>query len=80
MSSGRLVDPRSKIDTDDIFGHVNSSIRALASEDSRDETWQFVCECADLGCFAFVSLTLEEFDARRAASPRSPILSSIHDD
>lgn len=68
------------IDSDGLFGHVNDSIRGLAFEGPADETWQFICECPDLGCHAIVSLTLREFDARRTASPPSPILSSSHDD
>ena len=73
------VRAETEIDADDLFGHINDAIRGLASEDSVDQTWQFVCECPDLGCHAFVSLTLREFDALRSASPPSPILSSSHD-
>ena len=68
------------IDADGLFGHVNDSIRRLAIEGPADELWQFICECADLGCHAMVSLTLDEFDARRSASPPSPILSLTHVD
>ncbi|HEY2355281.1 MAG TPA: hypothetical protein VGH79_10335 [Gaiellaceae bacterium] len=58
---------------------MNDSIRGLATDGPTDETWQFICECPDLGCHALVSLTLADFDARRAASPPSPILSIAHD-
>jgi hypothetical protein len=68
------------IDANDLFGHVNDSIRGLATDDPPDEAWQFICECPDLGCHALVSLTLVEFDARRAASPPPPILSLAHVD
>jgi hypothetical protein len=68
------------VEADDLFGHINDAIRSLARDDSLDETWQFICECPDVTCHAFVDLTLKEFDARRSASPPSPILSSIHDD
>lgn len=68
------------IDSHGLFGHVNDSIRGLATEGPPDETWQFVCECPDLACHALVSLTLADFDARRAASPPTPILSMTHDD
>ena len=68
------------IDADGLFGHVNDSIRGLASEGPIDELWQFICECSDLGCHALVSLTLADFDARRSSSPPSPILSLIHVD
>lgn len=68
------------IDADGLFGHVNDSIRGLAIEGPIDELWQFICECPDLGCHALVSLTLADFDARRSASPPSPVLSLIHAD
>lgn len=68
------------IDAEDLFGHVNDSIRGLAIEGPVDELWQFICECPDLGCHALVSLTLADFDARRATSPPSPILSLTHVD
>jgi hypothetical protein len=66
------------IDADSLFGHVNDSIRGLATEGTTDEAWQFICECPDLDCHALVSLTLSEFDARRSASQPSPILSVSH--
>jgi hypothetical protein len=68
------------LDANGMFGHVNDSIRGLATDGPDDETWQFICECPDLGCHALVSLTLADFDARRSASPPSPILSSTHVD
>lgn len=68
------------IDADGLFGHVNDSIRGLAPEGPPEEAWEFICECPDLGCHALVSLTLSEFDARRSASPPSPILSLTHVD
>jgi hypothetical protein len=62
-----------------LFAHVNDSIRELAGEDPASQTWGFVCECADVGCHAMVSLTLTEFDVRRAASPPVPVLTTDHD-
>jgi hypothetical protein len=64
------------MDADGLFGHVNDSIRKLATEGEPAETWEFVCECADVECHAMVSLTLVEFDERRAASPPAPILAA----
>jgi len=61
------------------FRHVNDSIRGLATEDLGDQTWEFFCECPDVGCRRLVSLTLLEFDECRAASPPVPILAG-HDD
>ncbi|MDX6482159.1 MAG: hypothetical protein QOG85_2669 [Gaiellaceae bacterium] len=66
------------IDEDGLFSHVNDSIRGLAVEAPGEETWQFICECPDLGCNALVTLTLAEFDARRSASRPSPIICLTH--
>ena len=68
------------VEADGLFGHVNDAIRGLATEGPPDELWEFICECPDLDCHAIVSLTLVEFDARRASSPPSPILSVSHVD
>ena len=67
------------MDTNGAFGYVNDSIRKLAVEGPSNQTWEFICECADVNCHTFVSLTLVEFDERRAASPPEPILAA-HDD
>jgi len=58
----------------ELFPHVNDSIRSLASRGPASQTWEFICECSDLTCHALISLTLVEFDRRRAASPPAPIL------
>jgi hypothetical protein len=62
-----------------LFAHVNDSIRSLATEEQANETWEFFCECPELGCHALVSLTLNEFDDRRTALPPTPILATTHD-
>ena len=67
------------MERDGLFGHVNDSIRGLATEGRLDETWEFICECPELTCHALVSLTLTEFDDYRAASPPLPILAIEHD-
>jgi hypothetical protein len=64
------------MDADALFGHVNDSIRKLAPEGSTGEAWEFLCECPDVSCHAIVSLTLLEFDERRAASPPLPVLAT----
>ena len=67
------------MERDGIFARVNDSIRKLvAANDQNAESWEFICECADLGCHTFVTLTVTEFDARRAASPPVPILATEH--
>ena len=58
----------------ELFFHVNDSIRRVASQGPQSETWEFICECADLTCHLLVTLTLLEFDERRAATPPAPIL------
>ena len=60
------------------FHEVNDSIRQLATAGPDVEAWEFFCECSDLGCHALMSLTLAEFDERRAASPPRPILAPHH--
>jgi len=66
------------VDSDGLFGHVNDSIRGLATEAQSMETWEFFCECPDLACHTLVRLTLVEFDKRRAALPAVPILATGH--
>ena len=68
------------MEADGAFGHVNDSIRKLATEGPESEMWEFFCECLDVECRTLVSLTLFEFDERRAASPPEPILATHHDD
>jgi hypothetical protein len=66
------------VDHDGLFAHVNNSIRMLAGEREHTQTCDFVCECDDLACRILVSLTLVEFDERRAASPPVPVLAAEH--
>lgn len=63
----------------ELFPHVNDSIRRVASQGRESDTWDFICECTDLACHALVSLTLIEFDERRAAVPPRPVLAADHD-
>jgi hypothetical protein len=66
------------MEQEDLFAHVNDSIRSLATEGPGSETWEFICECPDLACHSPVRLTLVEFDERRAAMPPVPILAVGH--
>ena len=61
-----------------LFLHVNDSIRRVASDGPASQTWEFICECPDLRCHALVTITLGEFDERRAASPAVPIVALEH--
>ncbi|HEY3921033.1 MAG TPA: hypothetical protein VGL76_02865 [Gaiellaceae bacterium] len=64
--------------TASILEAVNESIRELAGRASGIDAWQFVCECDDTACLELVSLTLCEYDERRAASTHLPILALHH--
>jgi hypothetical protein len=66
------------MEQDRLFAHVNDSIRKLAVDGQATQTWGFICECSDVACHAMVSLTVIEFDERRAASPPVPILAHEH--
>ena len=63
---------------EELFVHVNDSIRTLANGDLASQTCDFVCECPEVTCRAPVTLTPSEFDERRAASPPLPILAAGH--
>ena len=67
------------MEQNELFAHVNDSIRRLASEGPATETWEFICECPDVRCHALVSLTLVEFDERRASSAALAILATEHE-
>ena len=66
------------MEDDGVFVHVNDSIRRLASDGPATQTWEFVCECPQISCHALVTLTLTEFDERRAATPPLPVLATEH--
>ena len=66
------------MEQDGVFVHVNDSIRRLAGDGPSTQTWEFICECSELSCHALVSLTLTEFDTRRASAPPVPILAMEH--
>jgi hypothetical protein len=62
----------------ELFPYVNDKIRGLANGASASDLWEFVCECPNVSCHVLVSLTLAEFDRRRAASPPVAILAAQH--
>ena len=66
------------MESERLFAHVNDSIRKLAGADPSTQMWEFICECSEVGCHVLVSLTLDEFDERRGASPPVPILAVEH--
>jgi len=53
------------------FRNVNDNIRNVASQfASRDDPYEFVCECADSSCTMRMTLTLSEYEAVRASPVR----------
>jgi hypothetical protein len=62
-----------------LFVEVNDRIRTLANGHSATQLWEFICECPEVTCHSAVSLTLREFDERRAASPPAPVRAPEHD-
>jgi hypothetical protein len=62
-----------------LFVEVNDWIRRLANGYSAAQIWEFICECPEVTCHSSVSLSLEEFDERRAASPPAPVRAAEHD-
>ena len=58
---------------------VNDWIRKLAGGHTATQTWEFICECPEMTCRSSVSLTLTEFDERRAASPPVPVRGEEHE-
>ena len=61
------------------FTLVNDAIRKLASDAETTQAWDFICECPNPTCHSSVSLTLIQFDKRRAASPPVPVFAAEHD-
>ena len=78
VGAGILAEAERAVDRDGLFGQVNDSIRGLATEASETDMWEFFCECPDLSCHTLVTLSLLEFDERRAALPPVPILAASH--
>ena len=64
---------------DGLFVEVNDWIRKLASGFSGTQTCEFICECPEITCRSSVSLSLIEFDERRAASPPVPVHAREHE-
>ena len=53
------------------FRNVNDNIRNVANEfASRDDSYEFVCECADASCTMRMTLTLAEYETVRASPVR----------
>ena len=66
------------MEQDRLFVEVNDWIRKLANDYSAPQLCEFICECPEITCRSSVSLTLTEFDERRAASPPVPVHAAKH--
>lgn len=54
-----------------LFREVNENVRALAAaHDAGDDFYEYICECADVGCTARVPLTQPEYEFARADGTR----------
>jgi hypothetical protein len=58
-----------------LFREVNERIVEITERDHvpRQERWDFVCECSDVGCVDTISLTPVEYEAIRLLPTRFPI-------
>jgi hypothetical protein len=66
-------------DTDllsEVNAHVHEVARRFEGVDPGPERWKFTCECGAPDCREAVSLTLAEYEARRAAG--RPVLAPGH--
>lgn len=58
-----------------IFREVNERLEGLAENfKAVSETAPFSCECADLGCFTMIDMTLSEYEAVRKDPNRFVVL------
>jgi hypothetical protein len=55
---------------------VNDKAYELLTRDGYAVEGEFLCECLDLHCIEFITLTTQQFVARRAAG--QPILANGH--
>ena len=57
---------RSRVQVSRMFREVNDRIREAAGRVGGDDRWDFICECDDLDCAEMVTLSIDDYDARRA--------------
>jgi hypothetical protein len=65
--------PRGRWHVSRMFCEVNTRIREAAGRSGGEDPWDFICECDDLDCVETVSLSLDDYDTRRA-KPASRIV------
>ena len=54
----------------EVNAHVHEAAKRFESVEPGDDRWDFTCECGAPDCRLTVSLTLAEYEARRAAGRR----------
>jgi hypothetical protein len=60
----------------EVNAHVHEAAKRFEDLASAEDRWDFTCECGAPGCRVSVSLTLAEYEARRAAG--RPVLAPGH--
>jgi hypothetical protein len=65
--------PRGRSQVSRMFREVNARIREAAGRAGGEDPWDFICECDDLDCVGIVTLSIDDYDARRA-TPASRIV------
>jgi hypothetical protein len=73
ITNGNETAARKRSQVSRMFREVNDRIREAAGRVGGHDQWDFICECDDLDCVEMVSLTLDDYDLRRA-TPASRIV------
>jgi hypothetical protein len=60
----------------EVNAHVHAAARRFEGTQPQHDRWDFTCECGAPDCRRSVSLTLEEYEALRAAG--RPVLAAGH--
>jgi hypothetical protein len=61
----------------EVNAHVHEAAKRFEGVEAGEDRWDFTCECGAPDCRLTVSLTLPEYEARRAAGRR--LLAPGHD-
>lgn len=51
----------------EVNAHVHEAARRFEGVEPGPDRWEFRCECSDTACRETVTMTLEEYEARRAS-------------
>ena len=61
----------------EVNAHVHEAARRFEGVEPGPDRWEFTCQCGVTDCRETVSLTLEEYEASRAAG--RPVLAPVHE-